>query len=284
MSRYNPDTSALRAEINSFYLPPRTVFRYPDVKAQKNRCRRRIHGLNNNTEIPGGHILSAITIGGPSGSSCIVTFSRTFAADWAPTNAWQLASVDGQHTTGPLDMVLNTDSSIQIDIDGAWQDFPGPWTIAPLSPNSVEFSDGGNLTSVLPFEIADSTGVTVYHAIVEEVAFNPITKVGLWGFISDNPDGYGAYFRNDNSDDVQMWDDFQIQNDVGSYVSPISVVSGGADGDSAIYLSYPTEFNELQSYKNWRIRANGNAAAKVFTSQIQSGDEMLLELPVTGTW
>lgn len=157
MSKYNPDTNALRAEINAFYLPPRTVFRYPDVKAQKNRCRRRIHGLDNNTVIPGGHILSAVTMSGPSGSGCIVTFSRTFAADWTPTSEWQLKSVDGQYTTGPIDTVLNSDSSIEIDIDGAWEDHPGPWTVTPLSPNAVEFSDGGNLTSILPFEIADST-------------------------------------------------------------------------------------------------------------------------------
>ena len=246
MSRYNPDTTALRAQINTISYPPRMTFRYIDVTAQVNRCRRRIYGLDNNTIIPGGHILSAVTVGGPSGPACIVTFSRNFAASWTPDNRWQLASVNEAHTTGPLEVILNSVNSIEVDIDGTWDQYPGPWSIRPLSVNAVEFDDGGNLESLDPFTIEDSTRSTQYNVGIEEVGWNNQYDF-TFNFISDSPSN-GAYLSTDFSDDLVWWTDFQIMNENGTYDSPTALIAGGATGNTSVTLRYPGPFSPNQGY------------------------------------
>lgn len=152
-----PNTTALRAAINYFLLPARIVFRYVDVIAQKNRCRRRIHRLNE-SNIPGGNIISAVAAS-PSTNSCIVTFNRAFATNWNPsTSHWRLIADANRVNSPAIHATRNSNTSIYLDIDGVWEEFGGPWTVVPLSANAVEFNDGGNLTSINPFIIENTIG------------------------------------------------------------------------------------------------------------------------------
>lgn len=128
------------------------------------------------------------------------------------------------------------------------------------------------------------TGSVTYRPWIEEITFNGANDF-YWGFISDSPDGYSAYFFADHSDDVNIWVDFQVMNDSGQWVSPGQIISGGSDGSSSITLRYFSTFNYNQGpYRVARITAGYNASTMIFTSQVQAGINMYLDLPAQSVW